>query len=123
MDLISPLWTDGRPAIPTSLLYEYSETFAGESVNSKLTRVRQALKEKNCEALVISALDEIAWLLNIRGKDVDYTPCLISYVVLEMNKCTLFVAPSKLDEAAKKYLQSIDVCTADYDKVFEYLQG
>ena len=123
MDLISPLWTDGRPAIPTSLLYEYSETFAGESVNSKLTRVRQALREKNCEALVISALDEIAWLLNIRGKDVDYTPCLISYVVLEMNKCTLFVAPNKLDEAAKKYLQSIDVCTADYDKVFEYLQG
>jgi Xaa-Pro aminopeptidase len=123
IDLISPLWTEGRPAIPTSLLYEYSESFAGESVKSKLTRVRQVLKEKHCEALIISALDEIAWLLNIRGKDVDYTPCLISYVVLEMDKCTLFVAPNKLNEAAKAYLQQIDVCTADYDQVFEYLQG
>ena len=123
IDLISPLWTKGRPDIPTSLLYEYSETFAGESVQSKFARVRQALREKNCQALVISALDEIAWLLNIRGKDVDYTPCLISYVVLEMDKCTLFVSPNKLDDAAKAYLQRIHVCTADYNSVFAYLQG
>ena len=78
IDLISPLWTENRPAIPTSLLYEYSEQYAGESVESKLQRVRQALQEKHCQALVVSALDEIGWLLNIRGKDVDYTPCLIS---------------------------------------------
>ena len=123
IDLISPLWTEGRPAIPTSLLYEYSVKYAGESVQSKLKRVRKALKEKNCQALVVSALDEIGWLLNIRGKDVDYTPCLISYVVVEMDKCTLFVAPNKLDDAAKTYLQSIDVNVMDYEQVFAYLQG
>ena len=122
IDLISPLWTENRPAIPTSLLYEYSEQYTGESVESKLQRVRQALQEKHCQALVVSALDEIGWLLNIRGKDVDYTPCLISYVVVEMDKCTLFVAPSKLDEAAKEYLQRIDVCVEDYTQVFAYLQ-
>ena len=122
IDLISPLWTEGRPEIPTSLLYEYSEKYAGESVKSKLQRVRQALVEKHCQALVVSALDEIGWLLNIRGKDVDYTPCLISYVVVEMDKCTLFVAPSKLDDAAKTYLRSIDVDVMDYEQVFEYLQ-
>ena len=122
MDLISPLWTEGRPAIPTSLLYEYSEKYAGESVKSKLERVRTALKERNCQALVVSALDEIGWLLNIRGKDVDYTPCLISYVVVEMNKCTLFVAASKLDNAAQAYLQSIEVDMMDYEQVFTYLQ-
>ena len=122
IDLISPLWTENRPAIPTSLLYEYSEQYAGESVESKLQRVRQALQEKHCQALVVSALDEIGWLLNIRGKDVDYTPCLISYVVVEMDKCTLFVAPSKLDDAAKEYLQRIDVCVEDYTQVFAYLQ-
>lgn len=122
MDLISPLWTEGRPAIPTSLLYEYSEKYAGESVKSKLERVRTALKERNCQALVVSALDEIGWLLNIRGKDVDYTPCLISYVVVEMNKCTLFVAASKLDNAAQAYLQSIEVDMMDYEQVFAYLQ-
>ena len=122
IDLISPLWTENRPAIPTSLLYEYSEQYTGESVESKLQRVRQALQEKHCQALVVSALDEIGWLLNIRGNDVDYTPCLISYVVVEMDKCTLFVAPSKLDEAAKEYLQRIDVCVEDYTQVFAYLQ-
>ena len=122
IDLISPLWTENRPAIPTSLLYEYSEQYTGESVESKLQRVRQALQEKHCQALVVSALDEIGWLLNIRGKDVDYTPCLISYVVVEMDKCTLFVAPSKLDDAAKEYLQCIDVCVEDYTQVFAYLQ-
>ena len=122
IDLISPLWTENRPAIPTSLLYEYSEQYAGESVESKLQRVRQALQEKHCQALVVSALDEIGWLLNIRGKDVDYTPCLISYVVVEMDKCTLFVAPSKLDDAAKEYLQRIHVGVQDYTQVFAYLQ-
>ena len=122
IDLISPLWTDNRPAIPTSLLYEYEEKYTGESVESKLTRVRKVLQEKRCEALVVSALDEIGWLLNIRGKDVDYTPCLISYVVVEMDKCSIFVAPSKLDDAARAYLQRINVNVCDYDQVFPYLQ-
>ena len=121
MDLISPLWTENRPAIPTSLLYEYEEKYAGESVKSKLERVRQALKEKHCEALVVSALDEIGWLLNIRGKDVDYTPCLISYVVVEMEKCTIFVAANKLDEAARAYLTKIGVGVGEYEQVFDYL--
>ena len=123
IDLISPLWTEGRPAIPTSLLYEYEEKYTGESVESKLTRVRKALEERHCQALVISALDEIGWLLNIRGKDVDYTPCLISYVVVEMQKCTIFVAPNKLDDAARAYLQRIDVCVQDYEQVFDYLKA
>jgi len=122
IDLISPLWTDDRPSIPTSLLYEYKEEYAGESVSSKLLRLRTSLTEKHCEAIVISALDEIGWLLNIRGKDVDYTPCLISYVVVEMDKCTIFVAPNKLDDAAHQYLQSIHVDIRDYDQVFDYLK-
>ena len=123
MDLISPLWTEGRPAIPTSLLYEYEEKYAGESVESKLARVRKALEERHCQALVISALDEIGWLLNIRGKDVDYTPCLISYVVVEMQKCTIFVASNKLDDAARAYLNRVNVCVQDYDQVFDYLKA
>ena len=122
IDLISPLWTENRPAIPTSLLYEYDEKYAGESVESKLQRVRQALQEKRCQALVVSALDEIGWLLNIRGKDVDYTPCLISYVVVEMGKCSLFVASSKLDDAARAYLNRIHINVYEYEHVFDYLK-
>ncbi len=122
IDLISPLWTEDRPAIPTSLLYEYEEKYAGESVASKLNRVRKVLQERHCQALVVSALDEIGWLLNIRGKDVDYTPCLISYVVVEMDQCTIFVSSSKLDDAARAYLNRIGVCAREYEQVFEYLQ-
>lgn len=122
IDLISPLWIENRPAIPTSLLYEYEEKYAGESVESKLSRVRHVLQERHCQALVISALDEIGWLLNIRGKDVDYTPCLISYVVVEMQKCTIFVAPNKVDDAARAYINRVGVDIADYDQVFSYLQ-
>ena len=122
IDLISPLWTEDRPAIPTSLLYEYEEKYAGESVESKLKRVRQALQEKHCEALVVSALDEIGWLLNIRGKDVDYTPCLISYVVVEMEKCNIFVATNKLDDVAYAYLKRIHVNVYEYEQVFSYLK-
>ena len=122
IDLISPLWTEDRPAIPTSLLYEYEEKYAGESVASKLNRVRKVLQERHCQALVVSALDEIGWLLNIRGKDVDYTPCLISYVVVEMDKCTIFVSSCKLDDAARAYLNRIGVCAREYEQVFEYLQ-
>ncbi len=122
IDLISPLWQEGRPAIPTSLLYEYEEKYTGESVESKLQRVRQAMTERRCQALVISALDEIGWLLNIRGKDVDYTPCLISYVVLEIDKCTIFVAPNKLDAAAHAYLNRVGISICDYEQVFTYLQ-
>ena len=123
IDLISPLWTEGRPAIPTSLLYEYEEKYTGESVESKLERVRQALQERHCEALVVSALDEIGWLLNIRGKDVDYTPCLISYVVVEMEKCTIFVASNKLDDCARAYLNKIGVGICEYEQVFDYLKN
>ena len=122
IDLISPLWTEDRPAIPTSLLYEYEEKYAGESVDSKLQRVRQALREKHCQALVVSALDEIGWLLNIRGKDVDYTPCLISYVVVEMEQCSIFVASNKLDDAARAYLNRIHVNVYEYEQVFDYLK-
>ena len=122
IDLISPLWTEDRPAIPTSLLYEYEEKYAGESVDSKLQHVRQALREKHCQALVVSALDEIGWLLNIRGKDVDYTPCLISYVVVEMEQCSIFVASNKLDDAARAYLNRIHVNVYEYEQVFDYLK-
>lgn len=122
-DLIKDLWTENRPAIPDSILYEYDEKYAGESVESKLARVRKAMAEKRADAIIISALDEIGWLLNIRGKDVDYTPCLISYVVVESNKCTIFVAPAKLDDKARKYLSRIDVEVRDYTDIYDYLRA
>ena len=121
IDLIRPLWTEDRPAIPTHRFFEFDTRYAGESVHSKLERIRAKLREKKADAMVVSALDEIAWLLNIRGNDVEYNPVVISYLVLEQNKCTLFVLPEKITREATAYLKANDINTKGYEDVFAYL--
>ncbi len=126
IDLIKPLWTDGRPAIPQDKLYPYSADFAGETVESKLSRMREIVNRKSSNrkwALIISALDEIAWLLNIRGNDVEYNPVVISYVVLEADKCTLFVDANKIDSAAQNYLDFNNIDIQPYEAVFDYIKS
>ena len=126
VDLIKPLWTEGRPAIPQDKLSPYSADFAGETVESKLAKIRkfagERLKVKGERwALVVSALDEIAWLLNIRGNDVEYNPVVISYVVLEADKCTLFVDANKIDSPAQNYLDFNNIDVQHYEEVFDYI--
>jgi len=123
VDLIKPIWTEGRPAIPQDKLYPYSEDFAGESVESKLARMREQLAKKKANAMIISALDEIAWLLNIRGNDVEYNPVVISYAVLEADKCTLFVDADKVDTVAQNYLDFNNIDIQPYEAVFAYIGG
>ena len=127
IDLIKPLWTEDRPAIPQDTLYAYSADYAGETVESKLSRIRGLVDERIREtkpwAMIISALDEIAWLLNIRGNDVEYNPVVISYVVLEADKCTLFVDANKVDTAAQNYLDFNNIDVKPYEAVFEYISG
>ena len=123
IDLIKPLWIEGRPAIPQDKLYSYSEDFAGESVESKLARMREQLAKKKADAMIISALDEIAWLLNIRGNDVEYNPVVISYVVLEADKCTLFVDPNKIDSPAQNYMDFNNIDIKPYEAVFDYIKS
>lgn len=124
-NLIKPIWTEGRPAIPADKLYPYSADFAGEMVESKLARMRELVNRKSSNrkwALIISALDEIAWLLNIRGNDVEYNPVVISYVVLEADKCTLFVNPDKVDTMAQNYLDFNNIAVQPYEAVFDYIR-
>ena len=128
IDLIKPLWIEGRPAIPADKLYPYSADFAGESVESKLARMREIINHKSSiinhkYALIVSALDEIAWLLNIRGNDVEYNPVVISYVVLEADKCTLFVDANKVDTVAQNYLDFNNIAIQPYETVFDYIRS
>ena len=122
IDLIRPIWTENRPDIPLTPLYEYDDKFAGESVPDKLKRLREALAEKRCDAAVVAELDEIGWLLNIRGRDVDYTPCVIAYVVVEAKKCTLFIDQRKVDKTNAAKLKAKGVTLRGYEEVFPYLQ-
>jgi Xaa-Pro aminopeptidase len=126
IDLIKDLWTEGRPLIPQDKLYPYSADFAGESVDSKLQRMREIVNCKSNNrkwALVTNALDEIAWLLNIRGNDVEYNPVVISYVVLEADKCTLFVDAAKIDSPAQNYLDFNNIDILPYEAVYDYIRG
>ena len=126
VDLIKPIWKEGRPAIPQDKLYPYSADFAGETVESKLARMREIVNSKASDskwALIISALDEIAWLLNIRGNDVEYNPVVISYVVLEDDKCTLFVDANKVDTVTQNYLDFNNIDVKPYETVFDYIAG
>ena len=121
-DLIRPIWTDNRPDIPMNPLYIYDDQYAGESVESKLTRVRQVLKDQNAQALLIAALDEIGWLLNMRGTDVDFTPCVIGYVVVENDRCTLFADARKVSGQDAATLQRKGVSLLPYDAIYDYLR-
>lgn len=123
VDLIRPIWTENRPDIPMNPLYIYEEQYAGESVASKLQRLRQAMMDKHCDAMVIAELDEIGWLLNIRGTDVDFTPCVIAYVVVEMTNCVLFVDAKKVSAEAAQVLKSEGIIIQPYSNVCSYLQG
>ncbi len=119
IDLIKPLWQTDRPPVPQVPLYEYEVRYAGETVESKLQRVREELRKKKADTMVISALDEIAWLLNIRGLDVDFNPVVISYLLLEKDRCTLFVAPEKVNSKAQEYLTKHHISVADYNDIFK----
>jgi len=115
LDPAETLWTN-RPPIPKNKVEIQPLEFAGESAESKIERVRQALREQKDEGLVISQLDEIAWLLNLRGSDVHCNPVFVSYVLLTQNDVTLFIDCEKLDETVQNYLKSIGVKVLPYGK-------
>ena len=115
LDPAEELWTD-RPPIPKNKVEIQPLEFAGESAESKIERVRQALREQQAEHLVISQLDEIAWLLNMRGSDVHCNPVFVSYVLLTQDDVTLFIDSEKLDDSVKNYLNRIGVKVLPYGK-------
>lgn len=115
LDPAEALWTD-RPPIPKNKVEIQPLELAGESAESKIERVRQSLAEQGEEGIVISQLDEIAWLLNLRGSDVHCNPVFVSYVLLTQNDVTLYIDSEKLDENVKQYLESINVKVRPYGR-------
>ena len=121
-DLIGPLWTEGRAAVPTGALYAYDEKYAGQNTADKLNLVRSKMAEMHADILVTSALDEIAWMLNIRGTDVEFNPVVVSYVILSQHECTLFIAPEKLTPEALQYLVHNKIAVGDYNHIYAALR-
>ena len=113
LDPAEELWAD-RPPIPKNKVEIQPLEFAGESAESKIERVRQALREQKANSILISQLDDIAWLLNLRGSDVHCNPVFVSYVLLTLDEVTLFIDSEKLDDSVKNYLNKIGVRVKPY---------
>ena len=121
IDLPALVWTD-RPAIPLNPFFVYDIQFSGLSTIDKLVLVRAEMKKAYADAFVISALDDIAWLFNIRGNDVDYNPVVIAYALVENDKATLCIAPEKLTPETSDYLQSQGVTVVPYLAIYDLLK-
>lgn len=120
LDPLEKIWND-RPKIPEGKIKIQPIEYAGETVESKLSRIKVALRKKHCDGMLVSALDDIAWTLNLRGTDVHCNPVFISYLVIEQEKSTLFINKAKLTDGITKYLADNDIDVKDYEDVAVYL--
>lgn len=114
------IWQD-RPAIPSDMIYVYPEEFAGESTIAKRGRILDALKKEGANALLMTALDDIAWALNVRGTDVECNPVATCFVFLSEKENILFIDKEKLTAEAKEYFQHNNILTASYEKIGDFL--
>lgn len=114
------IWTD-RPARPMNPAFVHDEALAGEDVDSKISRVVDALDAADADGLLITALDEIAWLLNLRGSDVDYTPVVIAFVYVSEDERVLFIDSEKVTSEVKDHLKKYGVKIKDYDDIEKFL--
>lgn len=114
------IWTD-RPARPINPAFVHDEALAGEDVDSKISRVVDALNAADADGLLITALDEIAWLLNLRGSDVDYTPVVIAFAYVSEDERVLFIDSEKVTSEVKDHLKKYGVKIKDYDDIEKFL--
>ena len=119
-DPFAQLWSD-RPSIPTGKAQIMPLEVAGESAKDKLVRLRNKLSEKGADGMLVTMLDEIAWLTNLRGSDVEYNPVVVSYMLVTNDSATLFVGSEKIDKAVAKYLAAEGISVASYEKVWDAL--
>ena len=115
------VWLD-RPPVPANPVELHPMKFAGEGTPSKLCRIRESLRRQHADGMLVSALDDIVWTLNLRDTDVHCNPVFVAYLLISQTKTTLFVHPSKLSLEVKAYLADCGVEIGDYDKVQQGLR-
>ena len=116
-DLVDKIWQN-RPPLPQNPAFSLDVRYAGEDVSSKLKRVREKMEEYQASALLLTGLDDIGWMLNIRGRDVEYFPLLLSYAVVTMDGVELYVDARKLDSSIKKHLSRNCIQVYNYDSIY-----
>ena len=121
LDLLDPIW-EGRPALPTEPAYLIGVETTGESTADKIKRIKTQMQDKRVEAHFVSSLDDLAWILNIRGNDVHCNPVVLGFLLITTDKNTLYIQSGKLAEADVASLKQSGVEVADYEKAFEVVQ-
>ena len=121
-DPLEQIWMN-RPAIPENPVEIQSLNYAGETVDDKIQRIRKALREHHADGILVSALDDIAWTLNLRGTDVHCNPVFVSYLLISSEQVSLFVNPKKISSEVKVYLDEHGISLFDYNQVEEGLES
>lgn len=119
-DPMDELW-ENRPPMPESPAFVYDIKYAGKSCSEKIAAIRTELKKKSAESVMLSALDEIAWTLNLRGNDVHCNPVVVSYLLITEKKAVLFIAPEKVTEEVRNYLEEQQTEIQNYSDTEIYL--
>ena len=115
-DPLEQIWQD-RPPIPLNPVEEYPLTYAGEAANVKIARIRQALRKLHADGMLMAALDDIAWTLNLRGTDVHCNPVFVSYLLISSTSVTLYINKEKLTPEVMAYLKGEGVGVDAYENI------
>ena len=117
LDLIDEIWAD-RPAMSTKPAFSLDEKYTGESTSHKLARIRSEMAKFEAKSHVIASLDDICWILNIRGDDVEYFPLLLSYLIIGKEEACLFVDKSKLSDEILDGFSRDNISVRGYDEIY-----
>ena len=120
MDLVNELWIE-RPKLPFSVLYKLDDSFSGRTFKDKLVGVRNKMKEYGVDLHILTSLEDQAWLYNLRGKDIKYTPVFLAFTVITKNQVVLFIDSKKIDLDVEKYLNANEVIIKEYNEIYDYL--
>ncbi len=122
VDLVGDIWED-RPPLSDKPAFFLEEKYSGESTASKLKRVREVMEEHGATAHIIASLDDVCWLLNIRGDDIDFFPLLLSYAIVKKDGVELYVDDSKLDDRIQVELAKNQVTIHPYNAIYDDVKG
>ena len=117
-DLIDQVWTD-RPALSEKPVFELGVEYTGETVASKLSRIREEMKKCGATVHILTTLDDICWTLNMRGDDIDFFPLVLSYAVIEMDKAVLYINEAKLSDEIKEHFATDGIEIRPYNDIYE----
>ncbi|MDU2681744.1 MULTISPECIES: aminopeptidase P family protein [Clostridium] len=120
-DLLKNIW-EARPELPKSKIFLHGEAYSGKYASEKLQEVRKHMKEKDAKNYIISSLDDIAWLCNIRGNDVKFNPVALSYVLINENYANLYINNAKIDDNTKEKLKNEGFEIYEYDEIEEHVK-